>query len=172
MMPNVFASEDDDDHDDHDHDHEEEEDSGRDFSKSEGWAYGLLASFGIGLIGVICTVVVILVKKYTKFDFKPVIKVMVAFAVGALCGDAFIHLIPLGFGAHNHESEEEHANETEEEHEEHSEESEESEANPKMLSLMLIIGMSTFFIIEKLLVYFGIGHTHGGELHKAHDDDH
>lgn len=32
------------------------------------------------------------------YFFRPVIKVLVAFAVGALCGDAFIHLIPLGFG--------------------------------------------------------------------------
>lgn len=54
--------------DDHDHDHEESD--SRDFSKSEGWVYGLIFTLIIGLVGLTCSIVVVFIKKRSNFDFK------------------------------------------------------------------------------------------------------
>jgi zinc transporter 7 len=100
-----------------------------DFSSSKAWTYGMISSIGLGVIGFLMSSIVVLLKTKTKFSFAPIIKVLIAFASGALIGDALIHLIPESFGAHGHEEEEHNDGEVHhdgEEEEEHADE----EANP------------------------------------------
>ena len=52
----------------------------------------------MGVIGFFSSALVVLIKKKTKVNFKPIIGVLLAFAAGALIGDALVHLIPEGFG--------------------------------------------------------------------------
>lgn len=54
------------------------------------------------MLGFVCSALIVGIKKYTKFDFKPVLKVLIGFASGALIGDSFVHLIPEGFGQDHH----------------------------------------------------------------------
>jgi zinc transporter ZupT len=51
----------------------------------------------MGVIGFVCALIVIVFQKLLKFNFKPIISVLIAFAAGALMGDAFVHLIPDAF---------------------------------------------------------------------------
>jgi zinc and cadmium transporter len=67
--------------------------------------------------------------------------VFVSFAVGALLGDAFIHLIPKTFGEAG------------------------APGSPLLRSMLVLGGMMLFFVVEKLL-----RHRHG-VLHAEHHDD-
>ncbi len=52
----------------------------------------------MGVIGFLSSALVVLLKKYRRIKFKPIVVILLAFAAGALIGDALIHLIPEGFG--------------------------------------------------------------------------
>lgn len=111
----------------HDHDHEEESSSSDKFSTDESWLYGMLTGVMLGVLGFICSALVVILKKYSKISFDPFLKVLIAFAAGALIGDAVIHLLPHAFAPHSH-SEEEHVTEEAGHTEEHSEEESEVSA--------------------------------------------
>src|SRR3989344_5491768 len=93
------------------------------------YIYGLLSVFivsSISLVGVfLLSLREVLIKKY--------IFIFVSLAVGALLGDAFIHLIPETF---------------------------ESFANPAVASVLVILGILLFFVVEKFLHW----HHHGEDL--------
>lgn len=60
----------------------------------------------MGVISLICTSIVIYIKKKkSNTQIKPILKVLIALACGALIGDAFVHLIPHAFTPHEHEKE-------------------------------------------------------------------
>lgn len=67
-------------------------------------------------------------------------------------GDAFVHLIPDGFSI---------AEEGEDGNLELI--PEEDLPSPHILSLMVIIGIVGFFLIEKIMKAFNMAHSHGGE---------
>lgn len=51
------------------HLHEDDHDD-RDFSKGAAWGYGIGGTIILGILGFVCSGVVILVKTKTNFDFK------------------------------------------------------------------------------------------------------
>jgi len=65
---------------------------------------------------------------------------LIAFAVGALLGDAFLHLIP-------------DVSENEEETDDHSK-------KQVLVNMTIIGGIFIFYLFEKILVSTGIGHSH------------
>jgi len=68
---------------------------------------------------------------------KKYISLFISLAVGALLGDTFIHLIPKSF---------------------------ENSSNPILVSLLVIVGILVFFVIEKFLHW----HHHGDDTEKNH----
>lgn len=85
-------------------------------------------SYVYGLIGVLFVSLVSLAGVFTlsirEDKIKKYVFILVSLAVGALLGDAFIHLIPEAF---------------------------ESSENPTMVSLLIIAGILAFFVLEKFL---------------------
>lgn len=79
--------------------------AGSDYTTEEVWEYSLLSSFSVGVLGFLCSGLVIIFKKFTKVNFIPALKVLIGFASGALIGDSFVHLLPEGFGQEHHEEE-------------------------------------------------------------------
>jgi len=76
---------------------------------AEAWGYSILATFLISLLALVGIVF------FLRFLSHPVVlHLLIAFAIGALVGDAFFHLIPAIFGIHVHGA---HGNE--DEHEDH-----------------------------------------------------
>lgn len=73
----------------------------------------------------------------------------VAFAVGGLLGDAFLHLVPAIFGGHGHGAEAAPA-----------------QGGTLGASLLILAGMLVFFVVEKLL-----RHRHGALHARAHPEE-
>ncbi|MDP3726573.1 MAG: ZIP family metal transporter [bacterium] len=94
--------------------------------------YSLLSVFAVSLISLVG----ILAISVNESLLKKWILVLVSLAVGALFGDALIHLIPEAF---------------------------EKSANPTLTSLLIILGIFLFFVLEKFLHWH---HQHGHELHE------
>lgn len=88
----------------------------------------MITSYIYALVGVIVVSLVSLVGVFTLSIKEEVIKkyifLLVSLAVGALLGDAFIHLIPEAF---------------------------ETSANPLTVSLLVISGLVVFFVLEKFM---------------------
>lgn len=85
-------------------------------------------SYVYALVGVLFVSLVSLAGVFTlsirEDKIKKYVFILVSLAVGALLGDAFIHLIPEAF---------------------------ESSENPTMVSLLIIAGILAFFVLEKFL---------------------
>ncbi|MES3031781.1 MAG: ZIP family metal transporter [Patescibacteria group bacterium] len=96
----------------------------------------MITSYIYALIGVVVVSLVSLVGVFTLSIKEEVIRkyifLFVSLAVGALLGDAFIHLIPEAF---------------------------ETSSNPITVSLLIILGVIIFFILEKFLHW----HHHGDD---------
>ncbi|CAD8055378.1 unnamed protein product [Paramecium primaurelia] len=126
-------------------------------TSSERWGYGILASFGVSMIGFVVSIMIIILKKFSKGETaKQIMKVLIGFAIGALLGDAFIHLIPHSFSNHEHHEEEDHDHELEDgrllDEEEIVEEEEEDISKEFLTSLLLLLGVLSFFLIEKSMI--------------------
>lgn len=74
---------------------------------------------------------------------KKIIFILVSFSVGALFGDAFVHLIPEAF---------------------------ESGISPAAISFFILIGLILFFILEKF-VHWRHSHTEADEVCKIHKEE-
>ncbi|CAD8062328.1 unnamed protein product [Paramecium sonneborni] len=126
-------------------------------TSSEKWGYGILASFGVSMIGFVVSILIIILKNISKGETaKQVMKVLIGFAVGALLGDAFIHLIPHSFASHDHQEEEvdhEHEHDRLLNEEEIVEEEEEDISKEFLTSLLLLLGVLSFILIEKAFVF-------------------
>ncbi|KAJ3126816.1 hypothetical protein HK098_007110 [Nowakowskiella sp. JEL0407] len=92
------------------------------------------------------------------------------FAVGAVLGDVFLHLLPelMGAAAISESSAAHHHNHSDEHHHHHHHHS----SAAMNIGLYVIGGMMTFFAIEKLLASFGAGHSHHDHDHHHHHDHH
>ncbi len=67
------------------------------------WIYGILTGCMLGVLGIVCSAVVAILKTRLKYNLDNFIKILVAFAVGALLGDAMFHLLPESFGLEDEE---------------------------------------------------------------------
>lgn len=97
------------------------------------YIYALASVFIVSLISLVG----IFGLSFNDRILRKYIFVLTSIAVGALFGDAFVHLIPEAF---------------------------EGSSNPALVSLFLILGVMTFFILEKFLHWHH--HTSVGEIHK------
>ncbi len=79
----------------------------------------------------------ILLLSFREDIFKKYVSLFISIAVGALLGDAFIHLIPEAFA---------------------------DIENTKVVSLLIISGVLSFFVLEKFLHW----HHHGEDVEKSH----
>jgi len=77
--------------------------------------------------------------------FDGFLKVLVAFAAGALLGDAVVHLIPEAFSSEEKEQEE--------------------VVSLRLLSFFLCLGIFIFTILERVFLMLGVGHSHGHHNH-------
>jgi hypothetical protein len=76
------------------------------FTNSEGWTYGMLASLLVSIIGFICSIIVVALMKIKSLKFEAkLLNQLIVFAAGALFGDVMIHIIPEVFGDHEHDGE-------------------------------------------------------------------
>jgi len=79
------------------------------------WAMAFLSTAFISLSPIVVLFFVPIFKKVTvgkevkEIVNEPLLKVLVAFAVGGLLGDVFLHLIPHSFQPHSHGHEHENA---------------------------------------------------------------
>lgn len=106
------------------------------------WGFGFLTSFALGLVGFVAAIVLVLLKKWLKSEpFKVCIKFFFSLACGTLLGDAFVHILS------------------------------EAYANTKLesyfISLILILALVGFLVLEKIFVKCGVVHQHWVE-----DDEH
>jgi len=103
---------------------------------------------------------------------QPLLKVLLSFASGGLLGDAFLHLIPHaisaqgGGGEHGHSHSHSHSHS----HHGHSVEDEDGESghghgHHLAVGLYVLLGMTTFLVVEKVVRTLngggGHGHSHG-----------
>jgi hypothetical protein len=63
-------------------------------NKSERWAFGLLTSICLGMVGFIAAIVLVQLGKWLKTNaFKACIKFFFSLACATLLGDAMIHIL-------------------------------------------------------------------------------
>jgi hypothetical protein len=96
---------------------------------------------------------------------------MIAFAVGGLLGDVFFHTLP-HMNAKGHGESHSHEDHIHEGHE-HSHEGHEHSHNPEEMqnNMIIIIGILTFFIIEKVSITLLSKDNNGCHSH-SHDHSH
>lgn len=172
QIDNKVCIHDDDDHDDHDdHDHDDDDDHDHDHDgdghdhghapeATKVWGYGFAA---ITVISLLCLSVIAVIPCLQKAFYNTIMSFLVALAVGTLCGDAMLHLIPHAFleGSNNAANmKPEGAAET---------------AQHYALihrALFALAGMYAFFIVEQVMTLRGgssHGHSHGGESDARND---
>jgi len=135
-------------------------------SNTEKWGYGVLA---ITICSMLSLTVIAMIPCLKKSFYEKVMAFLVALAVGTLCGDALLHLIPHAFieGANNAAGIEV------------SEEQEEKQHKSQVYrALIVMAGIYLFFFVEQMMKLKGScakGHTHShGEeemMDKANHDD-
>jgi len=129
-------------------------------TKSQRWGFGLGASFIISSLGFLmsaCLILILRSKKLTAANLRYLILILVAFAVGALLGDAVVHIIPDIFSG--------------EEGEDGDEDSESAGPKSAITSLLILVGFGFFIFIEKLFEWSGVAHSHG-PLDDSHSHGH
>ena len=125
-------------------------------TKSQRWGFGLGASLVISSLGFLMSAVMIMILKSKRLSaptLKYIIIFLVAFAVGALLGDAVIHIMPDIFSG---------------------EEDEGVDGSPPksaITSLFILVGFGFFIFIEKLFEWSGVAHSHG-PMDDVHDHGH
>lgn len=98
---------------------------------AETYGYGFLATFLISL----CSVLGIAFFSATpKRLVEPLTGFLSSMAVGALSGDAILHLIPTALGIHSHDEAEQHARI--------------AKSDPRIVMLTVLIGIYTFYLID------------------------
>lgn len=67
------------------------------YTESEKWGYSLCISISMGLLGFLCSGLVIIFKNSKKVNINVFLPALIALAAGSLIGDAVVHLIPHSF---------------------------------------------------------------------------
>lgn len=76
-----------------DHDHEEHA-----LTTGQAWGFGMLAGFGVSLIGLFAALFVIAIKRCVEDNnFKIFLNLLYSLGCGALVGDAMIHILPQAY---------------------------------------------------------------------------
>lgn len=109
-------------------------------SEAEAWLAAIGTAFLISLLSLVAIMLFPLFKRELLEGI--ILPSLIAFAVGALVGDAVLHLIPAAIGAHGHDAE------TEEE------EDEKAYLGP---TFMALVGVLAFFVVE---LFFAKFHNH------------
>nr|XP_009862239.1 zinc transporter ZIP10 [Ciona intestinalis] len=105
------------------------------------WGIAILSVTVISVLSVIGILIVPLMRHNDHFN--RLISFLVALAVGTLTGDALLHLLPHAMGEHNHTSAD-HAHD-------HGNEDKNKEKEKLMKSLVAVVGMYMFFVMESLM---------------------
>jgi hypothetical protein len=109
------------------------------------WGYGLATGLGLSLLGFVAAFILVLVgTNIHSENFKTVVKVLFALACGTLIGDAMIHIMGESYGS--------------------------SLVDPIFVSLVFILALLAFMMLEKLMSLMGITHNHWVE--EGHDHGH
>lgn len=93
----------------------------------------------ISVIGVLC---ILVVPSLSTTYFNPLFQFLVALAVGTLCGDSLLHLIPHAFSEHSHDGGHDHDS-----HGGH----DDDHTSGIYKGLSALVGIYLFFIIEKTM---------------------
>lgn len=120
------------------------------------WGFGFLTSFALGMVGFVAAIILVLLKNWLKSEaFKVCIKFFFSLACGTLLGDAFVHILAEAYADEHLES--------------------------YYISLILILALVGFLVLEKIFIKCGVvhqhwveedGHKHGhGHGHK-HGEEH
>jgi zinc transporter ZupT len=113
------------------------------------WLAGLVSAVIVSLVSLIA------VALFPVARSQKATNLLLAFAVGALVGDAVLHLIPESLGVHGHGAED-------------GEEDEKAYLGP---ACMVLIGIAFFFVLERQLSHFhSHSHSHGGHQEMESDD--
>jgi zinc transporter ZupT len=118
------------------------------------WLSALGAAIIVSLLSLVGAALLPLDKGKTLTYVMPV---LLSFAVGALLGDAVLHLIPVSLGVHSHGHEEE----------EHDDEDDKAFLGP---ASMVLLGAFIFFIFEREIEHIHHHvhkHSHGPHVHKV-----
>ncbi|XP_062568479.1 zinc transporter ZIP6-like isoform X2 [Saccostrea cucullata] len=126
-----------DNHDDHDHaePHVVEASYTLENIPATVWGYSILATFIISLVGLLGVAVIPIMQ---KVFYNHLLQFLVALAVGALSGDALLHLVPHAFSGETHQ------------HGSHGSEAEESRTGV-LKGLVGLLAVYFFFIMERLV---------------------
>ena len=116
---------------------------------------------------------------FLYFDISPEsLNFFVAFAVGGMLGDVFLHLLPHAQGsAHDHGHDHGHGHEHGHDHEhgnEHGNEHHQPHAHTLAdltLGLSILSGLVTFFLVEKYLRFYTSRSGHGHSHHHSHNHE-
>eukprot|EP01128_Nolandella_sp_AFSM9_P006126 TRINITY_DN3085_c0_g1_i1.p1 TRINITY_DN3085_c0_g1~~TRINITY_DN3085_c0_g1_i1.p1 ORF type:complete len:479 (-),score=127.38 TRINITY_DN3085_c0_g1_i1:200-1567(-) len=121
------------------------------------WLLGLISAVVISLISLVAIVL------YPFYQKKKalLLNISISFAVGALISDALLHLLPEIFGIHTHSDEETAVGDDPHGHN-HGEETI-GDLMEEFLGPGLVIcgSILTFFLVEKLVMKYTGGHSHG-----------
>lgn len=122
-----------------DHDHEEHA-----LTTAQAWGFGMLAGFGVSLIGLFAALFVIGIKQCVEdSSFKIFLNLLYSLGCGALVGDAMIHILPQAY---------------------------KSEAVYSTFVALIFIGAITIFIIiERAFVACGVSHQHWEGAEDEHE---
>jgi len=129
-------------------------------SDAEKWGYGVLA---ITICSALSLTVIIMIPCLEQSYYDKVMAFLVALAVGTLCGDALLHLIPHAFieGANNAAGLQV------------SEEQEEKQHKSQVYRAMIVMaGVYMFFVVEQLMKLKGSmakKHDHGHNNHEKEE---
>lgn len=140
--------------------HASHDDDHSDCEEPEDWEAWLSALASVLIVTLITLVGIAIIPFTTRWPTvtRYVMSTMIAFAAGALIGDAIYHLIPIAVELHAHDEEEgDHGDEEEGHEDEHDEDKD--YLGPLTL---VLVGMLFFFLIETFLYWFlGRAHSHG-----------
>ena len=137
-------------------------------SEKHVWGSAIAVSIGLLLLSLILTLCIVLChsKKVSRNCISLINMCLISLAVGSLVGDSVIHIIPAVFGSHESEEEHDHVEGGEEE----AETTTNSKPDARVSSTMILVGFLSFFIIEKIFLASGCGHSHGdGEEDHDHE---
>lgn len=111
------------------------------FTNPMAWVCSMGAVILISGCGILALAIIPVMQK--KF-YKPLIQFLVALAVGTLAGDALLHLLPHAMTPHHHHHSNQEHNEDHSSHDENT-----------MKGCVAMLGLTFFFIMEKLIVFAG-----------------
>lgn len=103
------------------------------------WVCSIGAVILISACGILALAIIPVMQK--RF-YKPLIQFLVALAVGTLAGDALLHLLPHAMSPHHHHNHLQH-----DDHDSHDENT--------MKGCVAMLGLTFFFIMEKLILLAG-----------------